>query len=208
MVAGHAFCCMETQLSKAVDFASDVRDFIESDTGAALRADIVSWARWRNLPCKTKDDVWDAFRVTFGTFGEFRSIADYRFRIAGVFQVARIHPKLARRVELHIHSPSIGGGLRIQHGHSTWINAASVGRNMLIRQNVTIGAHKGGLPTIGDNVQIGPGAVIIGDVRIGNNVAIGGNVFINFDIEDDCVVFQAMPTIKKRASAVQAAAAE
>lgn len=191
-------------MNRTVDFSADVRSFLESPNGALLRADVISWARWRLVPCTTADEVWDAFRSIFATFGEFRSIVDYRFRIAGVFQDARHHPKLTRRMELHIHSPSIGGGLRIQHGHSTWIHAESVGRNLLVRQNVTIGGHKGMVPTIGNNVQIGPGAVIIGGVRIGDNVAIGGNVFINFDIEDDCVVFQAMPTIKKRAASAKA----
>jgi len=38
---------------------------------------------------------------------------------------------------------------------------------------VTIGANGKDIPTIGDNVSIGAGAVIIDPVRIGNNVKVG-----------------------------------
>ena len=41
---------------------------------------------------------------------------------------------------------------------------------------------------IGDNVYIGPGAKIFGNIRIGSNVAIGANCVVNEDIPDDAVV--------------------
>lgn len=69
---------------------------------------------------------------------------------------------------------------------------AIVGDNCTITQGVTIGqggrGHLVGFPIIGDQVYIGPGAVILGPVTIGNNVAIGANSVVVKDIPDSAVV--------------------
>lgn len=68
-------------------------------------------------------------------------------------------------------------------------NKSVIGENVVIFQQVTIGSNalenhkKQGAPVIGDNVIIGAGAKIIGDVKIGNNCRIGAN----------CVVVKDMP---------------
>ena len=38
------------------------------------------------------------------------------------------------------------------------------------------------------NVYIGPGAKVIGGIRIGNNVAIGANAVVTHDVPDNAVV--------------------
>jgi len=53
---------------------------------------------------------------------------------------------------------------------------AVVGANCTIFHQVTIGEGNGGAPTIGDNWLRGAGAKIIGGIKIGNNVKIGGGV--------------------------------
>ena len=84
----------------------------------------------------------------------------------------------------------IGEGIKFTYqGLGVVIHKNSViGKNCLIRQNVTIGGGGGpnGLPIIGDNVDIGAGAVIVGGVHIGNNVRIGANAFVNKDLPDNC----------------------
>jgi serine O-acetyltransferase len=45
-----------------------------------------------------------------------------------------------------------------------------------------------GYPILGDNVYIGPGAKIIGGIKIGNNVAIGANCVVTKNIPDNSVV--------------------
>lgn len=87
----------------------------------------------------------------------------------------------------------IGSGFYIAHFGGIVVNGASVlGRNCDISQGVTLGqANRGrnlGVPTIGDNVYIGPGAKVVGAVRIGNNVAIGANCVVTRDVPDDAVV--------------------
>lgn len=90
-------------------------------------------------------------------------------------------------------STEIGSGFYIGHFGGIVINEMSViGKNCNISHGVTLGqANRGkneGYPTLGDNIYIGPGAKIIGSVRIGNNVAIGANCVVTKDIPDNSVV--------------------
>jgi serine O-acetyltransferase len=87
----------------------------------------------------------------------------------------------------------IGSGFYIGHfGGIVVSQKAVIGRNCNISQGVTIGrANRGrnkGYPVLGDDIYIGPGAVIAGSVRIGNDVAIGANCVVTMDIPDHSVV--------------------
>lgn len=59
-----------------------------------------------------------------------------------------------------------------------------IGSNVNIGQQVTIGGKSGNpnLPVIGNNVFIGAGAKILGDVKIGDNVIIGANSVVIKDV--------------------------
>lgn len=80
------------------------------------------------------------------------------------------------------------GGLYIQHGFATIITAESIGKNVWINQQVTIGYNGDKAPIIGDNVVICAGAKVVGGVRVGNNVTIGANAVVTKDIPDNSVV--------------------
>ncbi|MNI07323.1 Serine acetyltransferase [compost metagenome] len=87
----------------------------------------------------------------------------------------------------------IGKGFYIGHfGGITLNSMAKIGRNCNVSQGVTIGmANRGknqGVAIIGDNVYIGPGAKIVGAVKIGNNAAIGANCVVTKDVPDNAVV--------------------
>lgn len=75
-------------------------------------------------------------------------------------------------------------------------STARLGKNVTILQQVTIGgkpsAFDGSAPVsqaavIGDNVIIGAGAKIIGNVRIGNNSVIGANAVVIKDVQANCI---------------------
>ena len=63
---------------------------------------------------------------------------------------------------------------------------AQIGKDCVIYQNVTIGKKHGKTkekaPLIGDNVTIYANSIIIGEIKIGNNVIIGANCVVNTDI--------------------------
>lgn len=84
-----------------------------------------------------------------------------------------------------------GEGLTIWHWGSIIVNEkVRIGRNCTLYPGVLIG-HKtvgGGCPQIGDNVFIGSGAKIIGDITIGNNVTIAANSIVTHDIPNNAVV--------------------
>lgn len=86
----------------------------------------------------------------------------------------------------------IGKGLALMHLGGIAINhLAEIGDNCTIYQGVTIGGAVGkrkGAPKIGNKVWIGPNAVVVGDITIGNNVLIAGNSFVNFDIPSNSLV--------------------
>jgi serine O-acetyltransferase len=91
------------------------------------------------------------------------------------------------------HRTRIGSGLYIGHFGGIIVNiGAVIGKNCNLSQGVTIGqANRGarrGVPVIGDNVFIGPGAVVLGKITIGNNVAIGANSVVTRDVPDGAVV--------------------
>ena len=91
------------------------------------------------------------------------------------------------------YAANIGAGLYIGHfGGITISGAAIIGKRCSVSQNVTIGVsgqgEKKGVPIIGDNVYIAPGARLFGKISIGNNVKIGANAVIYKDIPDNAVV--------------------
>lgn len=87
----------------------------------------------------------------------------------------------------------IGAGLYLGHWGNLVINPkAKIGKNCNIAQGVTIAqANRGrneGVPEIGDEVWIGPNAVIVGNIKIGNNVLIAPNAYVNFNIPSNALV--------------------
>lgn len=91
------------------------------------------------------------------------------------------------------YSTKIDSGFYIVHFGGIVINSnCIIGKNVNISHGVTLGqANRDkykGVPTIGDNVYIGPGSKIIGAIKIGNNVSIGANAVVTKDIPDNSVV--------------------
>jgi len=91
------------------------------------------------------------------------------------------------------YNTEIGFGLYIGHYGGIVISPDTmIGKNCNINHGVTIGSTYGGkhpgIPTIGDNVYLGPGSKVIGNIIIGNNVAIGANSVVTSPIPDNAVV--------------------
>jgi serine O-acetyltransferase len=96
-------------------------------------------------------------------------------------------------IEIHP-GARIGKGFFIDHGMGVVIGeTAEIGDNCVLFHNVTLGGtgkHKGKRhPTIGSNVMIGTGAILLGHINVGNNVRIGANTFILMrDVPDNTTV--------------------
>jgi len=79
---------------------------------------------------------------------------------------------------------TIGGGLLIPHPNGVVIHPkAEIGINCLIMTQVVIGmSDDAGLPTIGNAVDIGAGAKILGSINIGSRSRIGANAVVISDV--------------------------
>lgn len=87
---------------------------------------------------------------------------------------------------------TIGPGFYIGHFGTIVVSVnARLGSNCNIAHNVTIGAARGrrsGAPQIGNQVWIGTGAVLVGNINIGDDVMIAPNAFVNFDVPPHSLV--------------------
>lgn len=105
----------------------------------------------------------------------------------GWFIVARLVSHFSRwltGIEIHP-GAKIGRRLFIDHGMGTVIGeTAIVGDDVLLYQGVTLGGtgNRGGKrhPTVGNNVVVGTGAAVLGDITLGDYVKVGaGSVVVH-----------------------------
>ena len=90
-------------------------------------------------------------------------------------------------------------GLSIAHYGALVVNSkAKVGKNCRIHAMVVIGATNGdpAAPVLGDNVYIGAGAKIVGNIHIADNVAIGANAVVVKSIEEPGTTWGGVPARK------------
>ncbi|MBE5962334.1 MAG: hypothetical protein E7256_13305 [Lachnospiraceae bacterium] len=92
---------------------------------------------------------------------------------------------------------TIGEGLKIWHYGSIMVNGhAKIGQNCQLHGENCIG-NKGraneAAPTIGNNVDIGVGAKVIGDIYIADNVVIGANAVVNKSCYEKGAVLVGVP---------------
>ncbi|MDY7013883.1 MAG: serine O-acetyltransferase [Cyanobacteriota bacterium] len=95
-------------------------------------------------------------------------------------------------IEIHP-GAQIGQGVFIDHGMGVVIGqTAIVGDYSLIYQGVTLGGtgKESGKrhPTLGENVVVGGGAKVLGNISIGSNVRIGAGSVVLRDVPSDCTV--------------------
>jgi serine O-acetyltransferase len=97
-------------------------------------------------------------------------------------------------ISAHAH---IGPGLYIPHGGYIVVGPVRAGRNCNFYQGVTLGKSvstldnpdfKSLVPTLGDGVWVFPGAVIVGDVTVGNDAAVSANSLVVRDVPSGGVV--------------------
>lgn len=90
----------------------------------------------------------------------------------------------------------------LNHPFSTIVNARRIGKYFTVCQCTTIGNKQHGqndkVPIIGDNVMLGANVVILGDITIGNNVVVAAGSVVVKDVPDNCMVAGNPAVIKKR----------
>ena len=124
----------------------------------------------------------------------YYKISHYLYNKKHYILARYISEKAKRKTGIEIHpGAKIGKGLFIDHGMGVVIGeTAIVGDNVTMYHGVTLGGtgkEKGKRhPTIGDNVFIGSGAKLLGNIKIGNNVKIGANAVVLKDVPDNVTI--------------------
>ncbi|BAZ07867.1 serine O-acetyltransferase [Calothrix sp. NIES-3974] len=121
-------------------------------------------------------------------------IAHYLY-LRNILVLPRLISHLARfltGIEIHP-GAKIGHGVFIDHGIGVVVGeTAIIGDYVLIYQGVTLGGtgketgkrH----PTLGNNVVVGAGAKVLGNIHIGDRVRVGAGSVVLRDVPDDCTV--------------------
>ena len=114
------------------------------------------------------------------------------FYLRKIYFFSRLFMEVGKRLtSIEIHPGAvIGERLFIDHGFGVVIGETSIiGNDVVIYHGVTLGGtgkewgkrH----PNIGNNVFIGAGAKVLGNINVGNNVKIGANAVILKDVDDN-----------------------
>ena len=141
--------------------------------------DFKRWCEWQNRPVNL-----NVFVSFFITLKEFRTVVYKRlgWRKVFIFWIWR------SQINCCLACDDIGGGLIIQHGYSTVVVAERIGRNFHVNQCVNIVWNNNSRCVIGDNVSVYVAATIVGGVTIGNNVIIGAGAVVVNDVPDNSLV--------------------
>ncbi len=167
----------------------------------------------RDLTATIREDL--AVHEGDWTLPGFRALALHRFGVwrLGVspralrapltllYRMAYVRIRNRYGIELP-YSATVGRRVRIEHQGSIVVHGASaIGDDVIIRQGVTLGNRHlddpGAAPVIGNRVNIGANAVVLGRIRIGDDAKIGAGAIVLDDVPNGAVVIGPRATIRR-----------
>ena len=174
---------------------------------------IPSWAAlrayWRedysaNGRCFWRPGFQAVALYRFGVWVDGLSNRFLRFPLRRLYRLLYLAVRNLYGIEL----PSmarVGRRLHIAHQSGIVISGfCIIGDDCLIHQNVTIGSPRGGMdeerPRLGDRVEIGAGAVVLGPVHIGHDSRIGPNTVVRESVPPWSKVLPPAPEIRPRST--------
>ncbi len=105
--------------------------------------------------------------------------------------LANFFVRLLHHVEIS-HRAEIGPGFHLGHPSTIFIGPTRIGANCNVTHNVTIGvglgAQRAGIPVVGNNVWIGPGATLTGGIVIGDGATISAGSIVTRDVPPGALV--------------------
>ena len=101
----------------------------------------------------------------------------------------RLYLRSSRRSGLEILTPSLGGGVILPHWGRIILNAGSIGSDLYVFHNVTVGDdYVSGKPVIGSGVFIGTGSTVIGQITVGDHAMIAAGSVVVHDVPSCTIV--------------------
>lgn len=116
----------------------------------------------------------------------------YKWHIPLIPRMISYMTRIITGIEIHP-AAQIGHRFFIDHGEGVVIGETSIiGDDVLIYQQVTLGGtgkeHGKRHPTLGNNVIVGAGAKILGNITLGNNVRVGAGSVVIDNVPDNSTV--------------------
>lgn len=146
----------------------------------------------------------------------FKTLLTVRFTAVALFRLSsalgRIAPPVGSLIKQLNHlitgadvawQADIGPGLVLFHPTGVVIGASCrIGRDCWIQQGVTLGGkhvlRPKECPTLGDSVQVGAGARVIGPISIGDRASIGANAVVTSSVPEDMIAVGVPARIRAR----------
>lgn len=134
---------------------------------------------------------WALFWHRFGNWRMSVRPRLMRMPLSALYKVMFKHCEWVCGIMLPYTVP-VGRRVRIDHFGGMILNARSIGSDVVLRQNTTMGVASvrdlTALPMIEDGVEIGAGAVILGNVTIGRGAVVGANAVVTCSVPPFAVV--------------------
>lgn len=138
--------------------------------------------------------IWK-FEKSLRRLEYYTNVDSLSHKILRMFEAVRFK-RLSLKLGFSIPINVFGSGLSIAHYGTIVVNKkCKIGNNCRIHACVNIGASGGqsNAPVIGDNVYIGPGALLFGDISIPDNTTIAANATVNKSFDEEYCVLAGVP---------------
>ena len=158
----------------------------------------------------SRQGLWVTVVYRFGRWAHGIQPAILRLIMSTVYSCLKLLSQVLTGIDLPCEA-TIGRRFKIEHFGGIVISPAAVfGNDVIVRQGVTVDLRRtgeGGAPTIGDRVDIGAGAKILGPIVIGDDVMIGANAVVIRDVPSNSIAVGIPARIRPRAKAFEEVAA-
>jgi serine O-acetyltransferase len=141
-------------------------------------------ARYPKRPWLKEQSIWAIAVYRFGRRNDRRKPGPVRWALERFYWLAFRVTETLTGISIP-KSVRVGPGLRIYHFGNVVVHAdAVIGANCVLRHGVTIGnRHEGGpVPVLGDGVELGAYAQVLGGVRIGSGAKVGAMSVVLCDV--------------------------
>ncbi len=171
-------------------FTEIASEFYDAHTDDYLTQDLKRWSARLSL---TDLSDRESFIKCFSQRQEFRSVIRYRVKCFSDKYITKTFQQLTNKKNafvpsLYLSCKEIGPGLYIEHGFSSIVFASKIGENFHLNQSVTIGAARGGIPIIGNNVSVYCNSVVLGNITLGDWVKVAAGAVVVDSVPERCIV--------------------
>jgi serine O-acetyltransferase len=113
-----------------------------------------------------------------------------RAPFSALYRVLKLSSQILTGIDLPCEA-TVGRRFLIEHFGNIVISGDAVfGDDVIVRNGVTVGLRRTrerGAPIIGNRVDIGAGAKVLGNIRIGDDAVIGANAVVLTDVPEGCL---------------------